>query len=54
MEKDRKTNVSKYLVDQVAMLFLRHPGQVFSRADIQNMLGVSKPTACRIVAELSR
>lgn len=54
MEKDRKTNVSKYLVNQVAMLFLRHPGQVFSRADIQNMLGVSKPTACRIVAELSR
>ena len=54
MEKERKTNVSKYLIDQVAMMFLRHPGQAYSRADIQNMLGVSKPTACRIVTELSR
>ena len=54
MEKERKTNVSKYLIDQVAMMFLRHPGQAYSRADIQNMLGVSKPTACRIVTELSK
>ena len=54
MEMEKKANVSKHLIDQVAMMFLRHPGQAYSRADIQNMLGVSKPTACRIVTELSR
>lgn len=54
MEKGGKTNVSKYLIDEVALMFLRHPGQAYSRADIQNMLGVSKPTACRIITELSR
>ncbi len=54
MEKTKKTNVSKYLMDQVALLFLRHPGQAYSRADIQNMLSVSKTTACRILSELSR
>ena len=45
MEKGGKTNVSKYLIDEVALMFLRHPGQAYSRADIQSMLGVSKPTA---------
>ena len=54
MEMEKKANVSKHLIDQIAMMFLRHPGQAYSRADIQNMLGVSKPTACRIVTELSR
>ena len=52
--ENRKANVSKHLMDQVAMMFLRHPGQAYSRADIQNMLNVSKPTACRILTELSR
>ena len=54
MEKGGKTNVSKYLIDEVALMFLRHPGQAYSRSDIQNMLEVSKPTACRIITELSR
>ena len=54
MEKKRSTDVSKHLLDEAALVFIRHPGQAYSRADIQNVLGVSKPTACRVMTELSR
>lgn len=54
MEKKRGTDVSKHLLDEAALVFIRHPGQAYSRADIQNVLGVSKPTACRVMTELSR
>ena len=44
MVKDRKTNVSKYLIDEIALMFLGHSRQVYSHVGIQNMLGMSKPT----------
>ena len=45
-------NVSKHLLDNAALIFLHHPEQAYSRADIQEMLKVSKPTACRVLSEL--
>lgn len=45
-------NVSKHLIDKAALIFLKHPGQAYSRADIQKMLDVSKPTACRVIQRL--
>ncbi len=50
---EKKPNVSKHLLDKAAFIFLRHPGQFYSRADIQKLLETSKPTACRILVELS-
>ena len=52
IEMDRQISVSKHLLDKVALVFLHHPGQAYSRADIQEMLKVSKPTACRVLSEL--
>ena len=54
MGKADKPNISKHLLDRAAFIFIRHPGIFYSRADIQNILGISKPTACRIMIELSR
>ena len=45
-------NVSKHLLDNAALIFLHHLEQAYSRADIQEMLKVSKPTACRVLSEL--
>lgn len=53
MTSQKRTTISKHLLDKAAMIFLRHPGQAYSRSDIQQTLGVSKPTACRALAELS-
>lgn len=53
MSAQKHTTVSKHLLDKAALIFLRHPGQGYSRFDIQNTLDVSKPTACRALAELS-
>lgn len=47
-------NISKDILNKASLIFLRHPGQVFTRADIQNMLGVSKSTAFRVLTKLSR
>ena len=48
-----KTATSKSVIDKAALIFLRHPGQVYTRADIQSILGVSKATACRVMTLLS-
>lgn len=53
MVSQKQATISKHLLDKAAMIFLRHPGQAYSRSDIQRSLGVSKPTACRALAELS-
>ena len=50
---DKKPNISKHLLDRAAFIFIRHPEQVYTRADIQHILGTSKATACRILNELS-
>ena len=49
----KKESISKELRDKAALVFLRHPGEAFSRADIQNMLDTSKSTAFRILQDLS-
>lgn len=53
MTSQKQATISKHLLDKVALVFLRHPGQAYSRSDIQQSLGVSKPTACRALAVLS-
>ena len=45
-------SVSKHLIDNAALIFLHHPEQAYSRADIQEILEVSKPTSCRVLSEL--
>ena len=50
---ERKPDVSKYTLDKAALIFIRHSGEVYTRLDIQNMLGVSKSTAIRVLTELS-
>ena len=47
-----KPSVSKHILDKAAFIFLRHPGEAFTRMDIQNTLEVSKSTAARLLAEL--
>lgn len=47
------SHVSEKLITQATGIFLRHPGEGYTRADIQNALGISKPTACRLMEELS-
>lgn len=53
MKKER-ISISKDVVDKAALIFLRHLGQAYSRSDIQQNLGVSKPTACRAILELTQ
>lgn len=53
MASQKQASISKHLLDKAAMIFLKHPGQAYSRFDIQQTLGVSKPTACRALSELS-
>ena len=53
MESANRITISKHLLDKAALIFLKHPGQAYSRSDIQEILDVSKPTACRALAELS-
>ena len=53
MAYQKQATISKHLLDKAALVFLRHPGQAYSRSDIQQILGVSKPTACRALAVLS-
>lgn len=50
---ERKPDVSKYTLDKAALIFIRHPGEIYTRLDIQNKLGVSKSTAIRVLTELS-
>ncbi len=50
---ERKPDVSKHTLDKAALIFIRHPDEVYTRADIQNILGVSKSTAIRVLTELS-
>ena len=52
MANKKQVATSKHLLDKAALIFLRHPGQAYSRLDIQKILDVSKPTACRAIAEL--
>ena len=50
---EAKPNVSKHILDKAAFVFLRHPDQLYSRRDIQDLLGISKSTASRLLTELS-
>ena len=50
---ESKPNVSKHILDRAAFIFIRHPGQAFTRKDIQNLLGISKSTTSRILSELT-
>ena len=50
---EKKGNASGRIRDKAALIFLRHPGTVYTRSDIQHMLGVSKSTAVRVLADLS-
>lgn len=45
--------VSQSVLNKGALFFLRNPGVWFSREDIQKALDVSKPTACRLMNELT-
>ena len=49
---EQKPNVSKHLIDRAALLFLRHPGEAYTRRDIQSALDISKSTAARLLTEL--
>ena len=51
---EKKASISRDIRDRAALIFLRHPGEVYTRADIQNMLGVSKSTAFRVLTDLSK
>ena len=45
--------VSKETIDKAAFIFIRHPDLFFTRKDLQNMLAISKASACRVLNELS-
>lgn len=45
--------VSQSVINKAALHFLRNPGIWYSREDIQTTLDVSKPTACRLMNDLT-
>ena len=47
------SGVSQSVLNKAALHFLRNPGIWYSREDIQTALDISKPTACRLMNDLT-
>lgn len=53
LREGNMSGVSQSVLNKAALHFLRNPGIWYSREDIQTALDVSKPTACRLMNELT-